>query len=370
MGRPTRMRQVVISSTAVLALVLAGCTSSSEETASVEETAATEDTATVEEEVTAEETPEATAGSFEDFLGNPSADQCAGDTYDLGFDVFSDNESFALKVREGIDRVAAEMGCVTVTALSDNADPVKAVENVKIFLQQGKDGVMLAQVIAAAQPGIVAELEAAGVPGVATFVPAPGIPFVDQDNFRSGEKAGEALGQAGKAAWGDEVPYLLIGSFQEGGELSIARMDGYLPGVQKEYPDLPESNIFDVPTAADPAQANTNTANVLSTIPEGSKILLGGINDDNTLAMVQAIKNANKNYEFIAIGQGASVLDSICTGDLYGSVAYFPENYGAYLIPSVIGMIQGQAVPEFVELPTVVLTKDNLGEYYPESACS
>lgn len=365
MGRPTRMRQVVISSTAVLALVLTGCSSSSEETAPVEETATV-----VEEEVTAEETAEATAGSFEDFLGNPSADQCAGNTYDLGFDVFSDNESFALKVREGIDRVAAEMGCVTVTALSDNVDPIKAVENVKIFLQQGKDGVMLAQVIAAAQPGIVAELQAAGVPGVATFVPAPGIPFVDQDNFRSGEKAGEALGEAGKAAWGDEVPYLLIGSFQEGGELSIARMDGYLPGVQKAYPNLPPANVIDVPTAADPAQANTNTANVLSKIPKGSKILLGGINDDNTLAMVQAIKNANKDYDFLAIGQGASVLDAICTGDLYGSVAYFPENYGAYLIPSVIGMIQGQAVPEFVELPTVVLTKANLGEYYAANACS
>lgn len=364
MGRPKRMRQVVISSTAALALVLTGCSSSSEETAPVEETA------TVEEEVTVEETAEATARSFEDFLGTPSSDQCAGNTYDLGFDVFSDNESFALKVREGIDRVSAEMGCVSVASLSDNVDPIKALENVKIFIQQGKDGIMLAQVIAAAQPGIVSELQAAGVPGLSTFVPAPGIPFVDQDNFRSGEKAGEALGNAGKEAWGDEVPYLLIGSFQEGGELSIQRMDGYLPGVKVAYPDLPEANILDVPTAADPAQANSNTGNVLSSIPNGAKILLGGINDDNTLAMVQAIENANKDYEFLAIGQGASVLDAICSGSLYGSVAYFPENYAAYMIPAVIGMIQGQSVPDFVELPTVVLTKANLSEYYPESACS
>ena len=61
---------------------------------------------------------------------------------------------------------------------------------------------------------------------------------------------------------------------------------------------------------------------------------------------------------------------NICSGELYGSVAYFPENYGKYLIPAVMGLINKQSVPKHVVLPTTLLTAKNVGKYYPKSACS
>lgn len=351
-GHSTRV-QALVGGAAVAVLLLSGCSSD----------AAADDENKSEASVDAPD--------FAQFLGAPSPEQCAGQEYRLGFDVFSDSQSFALATTQGMERVAEEMGCVTVETLSDGADPAKAVQNVQIFMQQEMDGVMLAQVIAAAQPGIVKILDEAGAAGVASYVPAPGIPFVDVDNAKAGEKAGAALGELAIEEWGEDAEvYLLIGAFDEGGELSIARMEGYEVGATEVLAGLSDDHIVYVPTKADPPTANTSTANALGRIPEGSKLLIGGINDETTLAMVQAVETAGKDYEYFAIGQGASVLDAICSGQLDGSVGYFPENYAEYTIPAIIGILQGQDVPDFVELPTELLTSENLGEYYPDDACA
>jgi hypothetical protein len=74
--------------------------------------------------------------------------------------------------------------------------------------------------------------------------------------------------------------------------------------------------------------------------------------------------------DLLAVGQGASLLDKICSGELYGSVAYFPEKYASYLIPAVFGLINKQKVPNHVVMPTVFLDAKNVGKYYPASKCS
>jgi len=313
------------------------------------------------------------APDWRKFAGKPTKELCAGKTYKLGFDIFSDNESFALIVRKGMLETAKKMGCVTVEILSDNADPIKVQENLKIFIQKKYDGVMAAQVVAAAAPGAVRTMKDAKIPMVATFVVHPGVPFVDVDNGAAGAKAGNGLMKEAIRKWGaDTEPYLLIGSLREGGLNSIQRMDGYFVGVNQVRANYPSSKFIDVPTqGADPAKTNTNTANALQSIPKDAKIILGGINDDNTVAMVQAYKASGRDMNnLLAVGQGASLLDKICSGELYGSVAYFPEKYANYLIPAVIGLINKQEVPNHVVLPTVLLTAKNVGQYYPASKCS
>ena len=110
----------------------------------------------------------AAAPDWTKFVGKPTKELCAGKTYKLGFDIFSDNESFALIVRKGMLATAKAMGCVKVEILSDNADPIKVQENLKIFIQKKYDGVMAAQVVAAAAPGAVRTMKDAKIPMVAT----------------------------------------------------------------------------------------------------------------------------------------------------------------------------------------------------------
>ena len=304
---------------------------------------------------------------YQQFLGDPSPDQCAGESYDFGLNIFSDTESFALLTVEGIHAVADTMGCVTVEVVSDNADPLTAVENVRIFAERDKDGVIVANVIEAAQAGIVDVLQSNDVPGLAIFVPAPDIALIEVDLGNAGLKSGQTLGEQALARWSGEEIILVVGTFDEAGATTIALTDGIVEGVTAAVPD---AEVLAIATAADTPTANANTAAVTARIPEDAKVLIASVNDELTLAMLEALRTAGRSDEdMVAVGQGASQFEAMCDGTLFASVAYFPENYGKYAIPALIGLIHGAELPDVIELPTEVLTAENLGEFYPESAC-
>lgn len=351
---------------ALLAAACGGSTVASTTTAAPPEEAITT-TKAPESTTTAETTP--AAPDYAQFLGNPSPDQCAGREYNLGLDAFSDTESFALATVQGMQATAETMGCVTIDVLSDELDGARALDNVNIFIQQEKDGVILLQVLDAAQPAIVDALEASGTPGLASYVPAPGLSFIEVDLALAGFKGGEALGIEALNRWPGEDIFIIIGTFDEGGEVTIATMNGYEEGLLSVVPDFSPDNILRVVTMADPPTANANTAAVLARIPDDAKILVGAINDENTLAMLEAIRTAGRLDNAIGVGQGATLLDTICDGTMFATVAYFPELYGSFIVPAIVGLIQGQELPEYIELPTEVLTAENIGEFYSESAC-
>ena len=73
-----------------------------------------------------------------------------------------------------------------------------------------------------------------------------------------------------------------------GADSGIPRMDGFRDGIKSVFPDLPADNYLEIDTAATPATASANTLSVLNRIPADGKIILGGINDENTYAMFQA----------------------------------------------------------------------------------
>ena len=221
---------------------------------------------------------------YQQFLGSPSPDQCAGETYDFGFDIFSDTESFALLTVEGFQAVAEEMGCVSIDVVSDNADPLTAVDNVTIFAEQDKDGVIVANVIEAAQPGIVDVLQSNDLPGLAIFVPAPDIALIEVDLGNAGLKSGQTLGAQAVERWSGEEIVLIVGTFDEAGQTTIDLTDGIVEGVTAAVPD---AEVLAIATAADPPTANANTAAVVARIPEGAKILIASVNDELTLGMLE-----------------------------------------------------------------------------------
>ena len=367
MGKAKSKFRVLIALGVALALVMAAC--SSDDDGDAAPAPAPEPAPAPAPAPEPAPSPEpAPPPDYEQFLGSPSPDQCAGKTYDFGFDIFSDTESFALLTVEGFQAVAEEMGCVSIDVVSDNADPLTAVENVRIFAEQDKDGVIVANVIEAAQPGIVDVLQSNDVPGLAIFVPAPDIALIEVDLGNAGLKSGQTLGEQAVARWAGEEIVLVVGTFDEAGQTTIDLTDGIVEGVTAAVPD---AEVLAIATAADTPTANANTAAVVARIPEDAKVLIASVNDELTLAMLEALRTAGHSDEdMVAVGQGASQFEAMCDGTLFASVAYFPENYGKYAIPALIGLIHGATLPDFIELPTEVLTAENIGEFYPESACA
>jgi len=304
------------------------------------------------------------------YIGNPDPALCGGKEYTFGYDTFSDTEEFAVQFFKGIERVAAEIGCVQINKLADDLDPVKVVQNVEVFAQQGVDGVLLFNVLGAAGPGQKQVLDAQGIPAVSIVVPLEGYPFVTNDDFSDGSIGGVELGNAYNALDSNGPVYAVIGRFDAQGETGIARMDGVVAGLTQTVPDI---QLIEFEASADPPTAQAATAAVLGQIPDGAKILVSAINDGITFALLQAIKQAGREDDAMVVsmtGVNPGGLQFMCQNKSYvGAVGFFPERWAETMIPVLMADIQGADVPEKTIVPTAFIARDKIGDFYPDFVC-
>lgn len=308
------------------------------------------------------------------FIGEPGPKMCEGGTYKLGVDYFSTTEEFAQQWLRGIKEVAEESGCVEISALSDELDPSKAVANAQTFVQQNVDGVLLLQVIAAAQPGVMRILDEAGIPAVASAVPAPGATFVSVPDYASGVDGGEFLAREYRKSGNKEVPYLLIGTFPDGGQVSIDRLNGVIDGIKQAIEvEIPDDHVVEIDTKADPVGTREKALAALNNIPEGAPILAAAINDSTTYAQFQALKQSGRADEAMVLGIGGvnpEGLEFVCKNKSYvGALSHMPDRWGKYLVPAILARIQEKAVPPSVDVPWKILTRQNMRETYPDAPC-
>ena len=306
-------------------------------------------------------------------VGHPTKAICNGRHYTIGFDVYSHTDGFSIANIDDFMKVSKQLGCVTPVILVDNADPTTIIQNINTFVERHVDGVILAQVVAAAQPGVMAILNKAHIPTVATYVVAPTAPFIDVNDGQAGYKGGLAVGQAFAKKYPGVKPYVIIGQFPEGGPVSVQRMNGFQNGVEHAISGIPSDQILGLDTKADPPTANTETSSVLQRIPSNGKIIFSGINDVVTYAMLQAIKSAGREGDAMAMGMGGDPggRGFMCSNQptYYGTVGFFPDRYFNYLLPAVIGMINGERMPQRIVMPVEVLTAATVKQYYSSAAC-
>jgi ABC-type sugar transport system substrate-binding protein len=361
---PLYMRGLGLAMVGVLAL--AGCASNSGASPS---TAASQ--APASEAPSAAASPSA-AADLAQYIGAPDKALCGDKQWTIGYDSFSDTESFAVALKQGLDKLAAELGCVTIKGLVDNADAATAVQNAKVLAQQKVDGAILFNVIQAASQGQSQALKAANIPLVSLAVPVDGYPFITNDDKANGEQAGEALANAFKAS-GNTAGVALIGRFDDQ-DSTKQRMDGVIASLKKIAPEV---TIEEYVTKADGPTTQSATAALLPKVPAGAAILISAPNDDLTYASFQAVKQANRLDKAMAMGIGGVNpvgLDYVCKNkaNYVGTVGFFPENWPDFLLPALMASAQGATVPVYPEkivVKTEVITPDNVKTFYPDYTC-
>jgi ribose transport system substrate-binding protein len=315
----------------------------------------------------------AASGDLSQYIGKPDKALCNGKTYTIGYDSFSDTESFAVALKQGLEKAASDLGCVTIKALVDNADAATAVQNAKVLAQQKVDGAILFNVIQAASQGQSQALKAANIPLVSLAVPVDGYPFITNDDAANGLQAGEALGDAFVKS-GLTKGVALIGRFDDQ-DSTKQRADGVIQGIKNKAPNV---TIMEYATKADPPTTQSATAALLPKVPADAAILISAPNDDLTYASYQAVKQANRLDHAFAMGIGGVNpvgLDYVCKNkDHYvGTVGFFPENWPKYLLPALLANINGAtnvpAYPAKIVVPTEVITPDNVKTFYPDYTC-
>lgn len=306
-------------------------------------------------------------------LGNPNPALCEGKRYKIGVDYFSTTEPFAQQWLRGIREAAQKTGCVDIVAISDDLDPAKAVANAQTFVQQHVDAVLLLQVIASAQPGVMRVLDQAKIPAVASAIPAPGATFLAVPDYDSGFGGGKALGEAAAKKWPGSKPYLIMGGFPDGGTVEVERITGVIDGVKSAIPGIPDDHVFLIDTRADPATARARALEAISKVPAGQHVLVSAINDITAYSEFQAVRQAGRANDALALGVGAVNPEGVryvCSTPQYvGAVTHRPETWGSYLVPSALGLLNGKQVPPSVNVPWTILTRENASKIYPGVSC-
>jgi ribose transport system substrate-binding protein len=301
-------------------------------------------------------------------------DDCptAGDNYVIGFANLTEDIVFTQLVREGILGAAEELGNVDIILADNRLDGATALANTENFITQGVDAIIHFQTDEAFGNVIMARARAAGLPVFAIDIPMPGATFFGADNYFAGQLAGEALAEWVNENWDGQADAMLILELPQSGPIPAARMQGMEEAFQDNVENpIPDNMIFRLDSQNTQEEAFRVVSDTLPAIDEDAKIVAVTINDGTALGTIAAVEAAGRADNVMVVGQNADPSgqeEMIKENSRYlGATGYFPENYGAQLLPEVIKVLECEQVPPSIFVEHVFIDAGNVCEFYPEN---
>ena len=341
------------------ALLIAACGGDDEEEASQD--AAT--TATAAE--TTEAAPEPTAPGAARFEGAKAG---SGKGLKLGYISLGESVPFVRLVSNGI-REQAKLAGAKLVFCDSAIDSAKALNCAKTFKTQQVDGYLNFQVFADASEQICAAGPDVPVISIDIHQKPCEVAFMGADNHRAGMIAGEAIGKHMKSEFNCDYDAYVSLESSAAGIVNQQRMGGYRAGFKKSCP-IKNERVVDGADRIEPARAKF--ADTLTALTGADRIVVVAINDDGIEGALAAARTAGKQDQLFVSGQGAdpSAWCEIKTNEQWiADAAYFPERYGEIGVPALIKAIKGQKVGKELYVPHVVITADNIEQYYKPEKC-
>ncbi len=143
-------------------------------------------------------------------------------------------------------------------------------------------------------------------------------------------------------------------------------MEGYRQGFSAVCPITNEQIGRAIDTEALAKAAMTD---VLATLAGKTKIIVVGVNGDAARGALAAAQAAGREGDVWVSGQGGEKpsRDLIRTNEHYlGDAAYFPERYGATIVPAILDLIAGKSVQAQLLIEPAWLDAATIDELYPE----
>ena len=270
-----------------------------------------------------------------------SSSLCKGKTFKIGYDVFSSTQPFANLVTKGLKDAAKKTGCVTVIMTVDNLNGPVAVGNVKTMLNEGANGIIDFNVLAAFQPAIAKLVKQAGVPANAIVgANLPGYPAIGADNYGASVLNGQELAKAGKKKFGSTLPYLVVAAEPSAGPIVMQRYYGAVAGAKKVYPKLGGDHVIQVTSDGTEAGTYNNAVSAFSRIPSGAPVLTTAVNDEVSHAMYKAALARKLNFLVNSFGGDPFGLSQVCADRTHYAGALFlePEKWGESAVATIMRM--------------------------------
>ena len=319
-----------------LALVLGGCTKSTD-------TSSSSTTST-----TTNASPAASAGAAS-----------ASGPKTIGVSIQNREAQFYQDMERGMKDEAAKYGytVVVVDAARDNAKQQSQVED---FIAQKVSAIVLTPYDSHAIGSAIVEANSASIPVFTADIANASkdgkvISHIASDNVQGGAEAGKLMcaalpGHVGTIAIIDEPA---VTSVQD-------RVKGFRQAITANCPGV--TIVADVDGGGERAKASSTMEDILQAHKDIKGVF--GINDDSALGAAKAVQAAGLQAKIAVIGYDASpdARTAIAKGAMYGDAIQHPDQIGVKTIDAIHDYFGGKTPPASIPIAVGVYTKADAGK--------
>ncbi len=287
--------------------------------------------------------------------------------YRIGYAAQGTDYAFSREVSVGVERAAAAEG-VELISVDNRYNPRIAQRNADVLVREKVDLVIEFQTNEDVAPIVAAKYREANIPLIALEVPHPGATYFGANNYEAGLIGGRYLGRWVKQQWHGEVDEVVLISLNRAGSLPKMRLTGMLVGMKDACPAIEHRPVIFID--GDGRLGDTFEAmrrHLRST--RARRFIVGAINDPSALGALRAFQEAGHADRCAIMGQNASPegrSEMRQKGTrLVGSVAYFPEKYGAEVMSVALDILRRRPVPPAVFVKHQLVTPENVNHVYP-----
>jgi ribose transport system substrate-binding protein len=285
--------------------------------------------------------------------------------YRLGLDVNVQDE-FTSLVSESLTQAAANLGVELL--ILDNRDGQRSLQNADSLIRERVDLATIFQGDGSISEALAAKYARAGIPIIAIDVPHPGAYFFGANNYHAGVLAGRHLGKWATRNWSDTPSDIILIEYRRAGPIPQARVDGMLAGFRDTFRSHEKCPLFRLDSIGDYASAYEATCDHFRH-RASQKAVVAAVNGPAALAVVQALKETGLNDSCAVVSQSAEPSQRVEMrrpgSPLIGSVAYFPEEYGAKIVRLARQILGGPPPPRVTFTRHVLVTAENVNRIYP-----
>lgn len=278
----------------------------------------------------------------------------------------------------------AEALGIAMKRYDNDLDGEKALANAALMVQDNPDVAIDWNTFVGVGAAVGKVFTDAGIPCLAVNQQIPGCHWFNLSNAQIGIDAAEIVGAEAQArGWtGDDTTILMVIAAANGREVNDGPRNFYvnlaqmLEGFEQVGPEDIEDGITTSIGSSDGVQidclstiegAYAAATNVLPSIPAENNILLMGSDTDCTLGALRAIEDAGRDVNTLTCGLGATPegLLQLRTNPIWlCEAALFLEDWPLYILAEAVAIVNGVTPPDLTPAPQVMLTKDNVDQYY------
>jgi len=291
--------------------------------------------------------------------------------YRIGYAQLSSDQPFVQKVTQGLMQ-AAENSRVEILVADNRDSPEEAVRNAAWLIAQKVDFVIEYEFHYRVGPVLANMFHKAGIPTLAIDIPMPSAIYFGADNYAVGSAGGEALAHFAHQQWRGRVDRILLLEMPEAGPVPHSRVLGTLDGIRSVLPKLQEKYVLHRNGKGTEAGGYLATRRVIHSLGSSERLLIAAGNDNCARGAIRAIREAGREPSTAIMAQGWGPDEALeaelgkAGSPLIGAVAYFPEKYGARILPIILQCLNGQPVPPALYVEHKLILREGLR--FPASA--